>query len=180
MDTVTEDGKTPLSRAIQQGVPKMVELLIRHGVALDRRVSCELAPIELAIGQGRFKLARALCDAGAETSDIAAGMLRTACRYADWDFIGPLLLNSDQFRQDPSFRSACLVEAVTGSNSQVVANLLRDGVDSNSRDGDGDPVLLTAIRRRDETVVSLLLDHDADPNAENSEGVTPVPSLTLR
>jgi ankyrin repeat protein len=60
-----------------------------------------------------------------------------------------------------------------GKSTQVVA-LLESGLNVNGRTRSGSYALNAAAVENEIDVVRILLDHDADPNVQNSQGDTPL------
>jgi len=61
-----------------------------------------------------------------------------------------------------------LVEAVRDGRSSAVTDLLNDGASPNAKDGVGNPVLMLSAVYAPASVMQLLLDRGADPNAVNA------------
>src|SRR5262245_12762674 len=65
-----------------------------------------------------------------------------------------------------------LAAAIRGGDTALVGRLLKDGVDVNARDGQGNTPLILAALYAGPEMVELLLQNKADPNAANKDGVT--------
>src|SRR5215831_18728807 len=72
----------------------------------------------------------------------------------------PLAANSD------------LLEALRANDEKVVASLLANGGDANSRSQQGVTALMHAALHASPRAMKFLLDHGADPNARNPLGAT--------
>jgi len=67
-----------------------------------------------------------------------------------------------------------LISAARRADDEAVRRLLADGVDVNTRYGDGTTALHWAAHRDDPTLVTLLIDAGAEVNAADDHGVTPL------
>lgn len=70
-----------------------------------------------------------------------------------------------------------LIEAVKRNDIKAAEDLLDRGADANETSEKGDPALLIAIEKSVE-FVSLLVERGADPDKENSNGYSPVDSIS--
>ena len=67
-----------------------------------------------------------------------------------------------------------LYRAAGDGERTEVAALLKSGVNPNSRTRSGSFALNAAAAENDVGVIQVLIDHNADPNVQNSEGDTPL------
>ncbi len=67
-----------------------------------------------------------------------------------------------------------LISAARRADDEAVRRLLADGVDVNTRYGDGTTALHWAAHRDDSALVTLLIDAGAEVNAADDHGVTPL------
>lgn len=67
-----------------------------------------------------------------------------------------------------------IIEAVIARRSDVVSNLLQNGVDPNYCIADGISVLHFAAQNNDLTAAKILLKYGANPNNKNMDQQTPL------
>ena len=64
----------------------------------------------------------------------------------------------------------CINSCTLSPMDSIILFLLRNGADVNTKDNDGQTVLMLAVQRSTSSGVEVLLQHGADVNAQNSEG----------
>ncbi len=79
--------------------------------------------------------------------------------------------------EDPSNH---LIEKVDSGTAIEIRKILENGADPDKKSPYGWPVLMLAASNNNSEVVSALLQAGADPNAENSEGGTPIVVACIR
>ncbi|WP_298623271.1 ankyrin repeat domain-containing protein [uncultured Legionella sp.] len=72
------------------------------------------------------------------------------------------------------FNNSPLSAAVFNCEKEKVAALIKDGNSINAACSEGFTALHWACMRRDETLISELMSHGADPNVKNKDGKTPL------
>lgn len=73
---------------------------------------------------------------------------------------------------DPQKVRAMLSEVARTGNLNAMSALLKDGIDLNLQDADGEPALVTATLAGQTDMVRLLLDNKADVMARSQKGMT--------
>jgi hypothetical protein len=128
--------------------PRAAETLVRRGARVDNVIS--------AAALGRVDLVDRLVDDG--------GTLRPGVPLADVPW--------PRLPKDPSVHLGyALTWAATFGHPDVVANLLRKGVDASGKDGDASALHFAAAHGRMD-LVRLLLEHGATLETLNSYGGT--------
>jgi len=71
VDRLNSEGRTPLYRAAEHGHDAVVETFLRAGANVElRRRGVELSPLEVAAGNGRVQVMRALVEHGANVNAV--------------------------------------------------------------------------------------------------------------
>ena len=133
----------------------LAQLLLKHGVEVNRRYEENYTLLHLAIGWDRFMLAKMLLEHGAD-ADVESNKGET-----------PLHILSQSYIKDE------------GTILDLALLLLTThGVEVNKQDKVNDTPLHLAIRRNQPRLARILLENGADANAENNEGMTPLQILS--
>ena len=138
-------AKDLVARAIDDGNMQFVEWMLARGFDIDAYVGSALTPLMLASKNGNGAMA-----------------LYLITRGADVDF--------KRFRDD---RSALQV-AAANNKTELVAILLDQGADPNSRDKQGFTALHNTVSRCNLAATLALLGKSANPDIQNSRGESPM------
>ncbi|KAA2284659.1 ankyrin repeat domain-containing protein [Arenimonas fontis] len=152
VDATDAQGCTALLRAAGGGHDEVVELLLRHGADTGLAARTGATPLSAAISMRHVDVVERLLRAGAGADQTLPGE------------VTPLML------------------AAALGQPEIIARLLAHGADVRARDGQGLGVLhcaaLHAFSSRDRSRVLALLDAlllaDAEPDARNEAGQTPL------
>jgi ankyrin repeat protein len=163
-----------------------VLLTAKPDVNIARPIS-DRTPLSVAIGAGRFELARLLIDAGANVNRWDKRGLTPLLSIASGD--SPKNLEMMQVllaaHADPNFRecnksfSTALGIVSARGNADAAQALLGAGADANLRQCDGKTPLMLASLNGHTDIVGLLLAAKADVNAKQEDGSTAL-SLALQ
>jgi ankyrin repeat protein len=168
-------NQRPLLMAAQFGDVSIVRELLRRGAQVDQGLS-HLTPITLAARRGASDLVDLLREAGARTSLVTAVYLGDRAQVAH------------EVERDPALARLCdeagsplLHHAAYALQPELVELLIAHGASVTETAGDRGQTALHAVadmrRAPQEPVrrmVTVLLDHGADPNARNWDDVTPL------
>jgi uncharacterized protein len=176
-------GETPLLCAIDD--PQIVKTLLEKGADVNARVL--YGKTTLMYAPNNLPLARLLLDAGAnihlKDKDGATAFVHAMRRNAEVEFLRMLLdrgmrLNTPQRGMTP------LMWAANYQRPEALVLLLERGANVRAKDGEGNTALHHAIHQhsapvRMRFILEALLNRDADINARNKAGETPL-SLALK
>ena len=150
-------SQTALMWAVSQRHPDVVDVLLRHGAAVDARTDAWTEVVKTTPEPWNPEYVAEIPQGGytpllfaARVGDLASAKLLVAA-------------GADVNDQPPYGTSATVVAAHSG-HGDVAAFLLERGADPNAADA-GYTALHAAILHKDAALVRALLDHGADPDA---------------
>ena len=168
-------GWTPLHYAAYKQRPRIVQLLLDGGALVDARDSRGLTPLQHA-GWGVFRTLRAAgADIHARTDD-GFTVLHRAASVADAATVEALIAAG----LDPTARTDSGLTVLHYASSETFEALRAAGADIHARTDDGFTVLHRAAVSLDAAAVESLIAAGLDPNAERSNGLTPLLSAGSR
>jgi ankyrin repeat protein len=183
VDARDREGLTPLSNAARAENTAMVKVLLELGADVDARDGEGRTPLSNTVRAGRTAMVRVLLEFGADVDardkgrtplSLAAGLWR---ERESTDIV-KLLLESGQGVDCDSrckLRRTPLWYAVSIKSISRVRLLLATGkVCIDSQDADGLTPLAVAAKQLDDRMVRLLLEKDANVNAKDNKGRTPL------
>ena len=165
-----QEGKTPLSYAVEKGQLSVVELLLAHGADVNLQDNQGAAPIRWAALSKDQKIVAHLLDSGAQID------LPTAA------FLGNMTFFEDYFAQGGdvnTWQGSSLLKTVllySRNHLSIVKLLIAFGADVNAYNDDddwGSPLHLAA-QCSPKDVVELLLRSGANLEARDKNGETPL------
>lgn len=142
IDSVNDDGDTPITCAIQNGAFECLKPLVFKGADLDLANQDGETPLNLAVKKNQPQIVELLIENGAD----------------------PDLINKDG--------ETLLTLAVKENQIQVIETLLKNSADPYLFDKDGEVPLTLAIKRDQFPIVEILLNYSVDPNTHNRDGET--------
>ncbi|OBT89651.1 hypothetical protein VE02_01795 [Pseudogymnoascus sp. 03VT05] len=181
--TITNNGKTLLALACENGHESIVRFLLSRGKGKLNRASKEgFSPLHLAASNGHDKIVDYILSLDGIDVHLPSKMGYTAFSSAVQG--GHFQVAQNLIRFDPSVldtetieQKSPLIIAVEGGHSDMVSFLLSKGVDPNFQNQDQEtPIFLAALRGDLVTVNVLLSDSRVrfDLEKTNKAGVTPL------
>ncbi|KAK2169711.1 hypothetical protein LSH36_7g00013 [Paralvinella palmiformis] len=136
-------GNTPLHVAIRARNESILSILIRHGANVNARDRCGLTPLHLACIIQNTYIVERLLEAGAKPDGIQDGKF---------------------------YVSTPLMTAAENNDVLAAKSLICSGADVNVKDWWQNTALLKAVQIGSRELVTLLLEHKANPNVVNRFG----------
>jgi len=161
------EGAQALDWAAHQGHQAVVELLLAHDPELlDLPGFQDRTVLVAAAGNGHLELVRDLLERGVDPrkrSTVGGHALESAAKNGHQAVVEMLLAYDPDVLDLPGFQEAtALMRAAGGGHLDLTRALLERGADPRKRDGNGFRALEYATVQGDQTVVELLLAHDAE------------------
>ncbi|KAJ8131064.1 hypothetical protein O1611_g2561 [Lasiodiplodia mahajangana] len=187
---VDDNGRSPLFHAAQNNHEVVVNILLEYAhnhselceSIIDHQDRHGITPLIMACREGRGKIATLLLDAGARLEMVDKDG-HTALYYA-------IKSNNEPGRLDPIVEfldiGKALLRAAELGHKQVIEDCLTSATNDGdnrlcnfSRAGDGDRALHIAAEKGYEDIVRLLIEFNADINALDEGGRTPLISAAI-
>ena len=201
----TDSLLTPLEEAACAGHCDLVRYLLDHGADIngnvasreerlrkrqmdsnsweDRHYWGNICPLYAALRAGQGEVAKLLIEGGANVSPLNSGTFRAlsnlAAKYGLVDVLK--LLDHDKLGVIEDFRlksgDTILTSAVCRIDFELVSHLLRNGLDVNTKNEDGNSSLHLLLQKHKQTsmeMFKLLLSFGADINALNNRFESPL------
>ena len=172
------NGKSAFMVAAKTGDQALAEHLLNAGSNVNETTDTQGTPFMFAVLGGQFDIARWLVLQGADINTVGSNGW-TALTIAAAKGYVPILqwligLGADTQVRDV-YRFTPLLRAVDNGHVEAVAVLLSlVETNVNARDEYDNTALHHAISVADAPMVSLLLEHKADPTIANRAGLTPL------
>ncbi|KAG7467168.1 hypothetical protein MATL_G00150520 [Megalops atlanticus] len=169
------DRVSPLHGACQQGHTACVKLLIDHGANVNTPTIDMITPLSEACAGGHLPCVKLLLQHGATPhgATVSASPIHQAAAKGHTECIEALVQHGADVDLWSDHSGTPLYSACTNQHLSTVARLLQLGASVNSSK-DGDTPLHVAARLSQAELVSVLLDHGANPAARNTEGKRPL------
>ncbi|KAB5563286.1 ankyrin repeat-containing domain protein, partial [Coniochaeta sp. 2T2.1] len=160
---------TPLKYSIRRGRLSDVEYLINSGnVNLNSGFENNRPPLDLALYEGEFEIARTLIRSGANVNFTDADEETYLHRAISKVGLTPLMLCA-------TIKEQVLKQDDRQSRMEITKLLLTGGADPNEKDPRGRTAMNKAAARGDTAMMELLMEYGADPeNRESATGVSPL------
>lgn len=184
--STNRDGNTPLHNAVFAGQVEPVAALLDAGADPNARRDEGVTPLHVAAHEGHVAVAEILLNHGAklnETNNSGYTALYTAALANRLEIVKFLLRHkADMERPDRAGEGgAALHIACNQGHIEVARALLVAGANPNApanRAGGSATPIFNVVRSGKLPLVKLLLEHGADVNFANANGVTPLEYAT--
>ncbi len=156
-DTTSRDSPLHISASFNNC--GNIQFLLDAGLDPDLPNTVGDTPLIVAARRGSFDAVKLLVKAG-----------------ADIDYLPPPIPLPDFFIGGHRIirQSRPLFWALNNNHREIVFYLLDLGANPNHQYVYSNPLLLTAVSRQDTAMVEALIAHSADPNVQNSDGLSPL------
>lgn len=176
-----EQNRTPLHLAAQSDSEEIAKILLENGAALDRKDERGKSPLALAAQNKHWRTSLLLLESGAdpmtedEFGQVPIKWLAKKC-YEEIDDKGP---NANCLKVR-SLRNSTLHIAAAKGNERVAEFLLENVANPSvlfkfdNNMSASCTALCAAVTNNHTDLLTLLLDHGADPNIPDANGWTPL------
>mmetsp|Transcript_33938 Transcript_33938/g.108220 ORF Transcript_33938/g.108220 Transcript_33938/m.108220 type:complete len:739 (+) Transcript_33938:1064-3280(+) len=177
IDGADAHGQTALHVAVASADASLVVPLLRARATLDIAEGGGATALQMAVEAADLRCVSALVQMGADV-DVMSGdgspMLVLAAERSVPVAMALIQASADVNVIDPAGRSALEVAVAQGEADLAELLLLRGAKPTRNQDVDGNTLLHTAVLRRNERLVSLLVKHRAELSDQNRHGCTPL------
>jgi len=170
------NGKSALMVAAKKGDQALAEHLINAGSSVNEITDTQGTPFMFSVLGGQFDMARWLLEQGADINTVGSNgwtALTIAAAKGNVPILQWLISQGADTQVRDVYRFTPLMRAVDNGFLEAAAVLLSlVETDVNARDEHDNTPLHHAVSAADEPMVSLLLEHHADPTIKNRSGIT--------
>ena len=176
LNTINDDGGTPLISAIALGNDQLAKKIIQKGADVNKATSAGVTPLLLAISKKHTNIALELLNAGANVDASASGItpLRLAIDKQDSKVAEKLIKLGADVNANTVNKETLLMLAINQNLTDVALLLINRGANIHAVDKDGSTPLLLATLKNNQPIILKLIENGADINTVNNYGYTPV------
>lgn len=173
LDARNDDGTTALYEAVMSSYEEIALVLIEAGANINAKDRRGTSILMEAIKRKQKRVIQQLLSRGvdihARPLGWGGGALEEASVFGPSELIRDLVALGSEIEEN-DYR--CLRRAVGFKNVEAIQTLLELGANPNASIlSNGDTLLVTAVKQKCEPAVKLLLEHGADVNTVNNEGL---------
>jgi ankyrin repeat protein len=153
-------GWTPLASAVYEGAGKVVTILLKHGVDLEKKIDGgSYTALQIAAMYGQTEIVSELIEHGANRDYISpSGHTAVSTAFANRKFdTAKVLIKAGANIRLTAFSSSFLVRAAESDDAECVALLIQKGANVNQPDHTGVTPLMAAARSNSKHVLALVL-----------------------
>ncbi|KAK9680998.1 Ankyrin repeats (3 copies) [Popillia japonica] len=177
VNSINEQGLTPLIKVIERDDVIMVNKLLEYGADINKTDLLGVPPLSYAIKTKNKDVFEILLRKGVDINQKSRDQstpLYVAVETENFEAVIALLSHGVEVNIVNNAGITPLCAAVKTENGDIINILLSNQADVNLVGKDGATPLITAIQRNNVGIIQLLLAHDADPNFIDECGVTPL------
>ena len=176
---VNDVGESPLYYAVQHKNPSLVQHLIDANVDVNLQTKKKgRTALHMAVYKDNTFAVRQLCAAGADVHAVCMDghtAVYVAVFLGHWDVVYALHESGASLHVADAAGCTLLHTAAKWGYNDVLLYLIRHNVDMHRRCiQDGSTALHAAVKNRHSTAVSMLCEANADVNAQDGQGYTPL------
>lgn len=175
---VASNGKSALMVAAKKGNQQLAEQLVELGADVNESTDTQGTPFMFAVLGNNQSLARWLIEQGADIDNVGSNgwtALTIAAAKGNVHLLQWLIGQGADTQVRDVYRFTPFLRAVDNGYVEAAAVLLSlVETDINARDELDNTALHHAVSASNEAMVTLLLEHNADPDLINQLGISPM------
>lgn len=178
LSVVASNGKSALMVAAKKGHKGLAQRLLDSGADINEATDTQGTPFMFAVLGGHQELAQWLLEQGADVNTVGSNgwtALTIAAAKGNVQLLQWLISQGADTQVRDVYRFTPLLRAVDNGYVEAAAALLSlVNTDVNAREEMDNTALHFAVSASNEEMVSLLLEHHANPRLRNRQGVSPM------
>ena len=187
VDQESNDGWTALMLAASQGHETVVGQMIAAGAMVDHMNDSGWTPLVVAANNGHSEVVLRLFGAGGninhENNEGETALFK-ASQEGHELVVSSLLSSGCDVNHENNEGETALFKASQNGHALVVSSLLSSGCDVNHENNEGETALFLAALTRNENLVRLLIERNADPcgikkNDKNAQAFFYIPKTII-
>lgn len=175
IDTIDEDGRTPIIISAIYNHINVVKILVAAGADVNRVDTKGCSALSYALLSGT-DIAPLLIDLGANVNNVnvegCTPLMFAVAQMRDIETISSIIERGASVNIKRSDGNTALIDAVRIGYEDAIKILLDANAQTNAINDEGWSALMGAAYRWDVSIMGLLIDAGANVNAKNNEGET--------